>query len=265
MVGFKRRFLIQREHVTLRRRANRLSDISMTPEVSWSHPPTSWLCLHRRNRNIMVNVPSPRSITTGPKLFEVKISFPHVVHCRTRGLGIALVHVIAAKHQTSPYNVSSALRLVLRFAYHSIAPSLMNGAEHVRSSSPDPLPVPPRHNKNGYRGDRTPNRELERYRSHRGRDYDRSYSQVHGREVRTQGSALLSCGVTHTPCAARHQPAIPPPDTGHFAGERVSRSITGHIDSLQHPDFQFSRCTGRKRALCVSLSSSGAQSIFLCS
>jgi hypothetical protein len=39
---------------------------------------------------------------------------------------------------------------------------------------------------------------------------------------------------------------------GNIPDERVSRSITRHIDSLEHPDFQFSRCTGRKKAVCVS-------------
>jgi len=113
----------------------------------------------------------------------------------------------------------------------------MNGAEHVRSSSPDPLPVPPRHNKNDYRGDRTPHRELERHRSHRGQDYDRSHSQVHGRE-----------------------PAVPPPVTGNFPSEPNSRSMTRHIDSLQHPDFLLSRCTGRKRALCIGINYTGQNS-----
>lgn len=35
-------------------------------------------------------------------------------------------------------------------------------------------------------------------------------------------------------------------------GEHVSRLIARNPDSFEHPDFQFSKCTGRKKALCVS-------------
>ncbi|KAH9960604.1 caspase domain-containing protein [Russula dissimulans] len=136
-----------------------------------------------------------------------------------------------SRHRPSSRHSSKAPDITIQ------PPSIMNGTEHVRSGSPDPLPVPPRHNKNDYRGDRMPRRELERHRSHRGQDYDRSHSQVHGKE-----------------------PAVPPPVTGHFPSERVSRSITRHIDSLQHPDFQFSRCTGRKRALCIGINYTGQNS-----
>jgi hypothetical protein len=59
----------------------------------------------------------------------------------------------------------------------------MSGAEHVRSGSPDPLPVPPRHHKNGYREGRMRYPEQERHRSQRPRDYDRSHEYVRG-EVR---------------------------------------------------------------------------------
>ena len=58
----------------------------------------------------------------------------------------------------------------------------MSGGEHIRSGSPDPLPVPPRH-KNGYREGRTHYREPERHRSQRHREYDRSHEYAHGREV----------------------------------------------------------------------------------
>jgi hypothetical protein len=62
----------------------------------------------------------------------------------------------------------------------------MSGGGHIRSDSPDPLPVPPRHNKNGYREDRRHYPEPERHRSQRRRDYDRGHGYVHGGEVRVR-------------------------------------------------------------------------------
>jgi hypothetical protein len=108
----------------------------------------------------------------------------------------------------------------------------MSGGEHMRSGSPDPLPVPPRHNKNGYREDRRHYPEPERHRSQRRRD-DRSHGYVHGGE------------------------SLAPTD---IPGEHVPRSITRHVDSLEHPNFQFSRCTGRKKAVCIGINYTGQNS-----
>lgn len=66
----------------------------------------------------------------------------------------------------------------------------MNAGEHIRSGSPDPLPVPPPHRKDGYRGDRTRYSEPERHRSRRHGDYDRNYERAHGGEVRVRGSVF---------------------------------------------------------------------------
>jgi len=49
------------------------------------------------------------------------------------------------------------------------------------------------------------------------------------------------------------QVAIPPHLTGEIPHEPISGAITRHRDPLEHHDFQFSRCTGRKKAVCVSL------------
>jgi len=105
---------------------------------------------------------------------------------RDRAPGIVGVHVTVAKRQILPYNVSNAPSILLRFASTLIAPSIMNGGEHVRSGSPNPLPVPPpRHHNDGYRGDRARRSEPER-RSHRRRDYDRGHGRVHQGEVRVR-------------------------------------------------------------------------------
>ncbi len=50
-------------------------------------------------------------------------------------------------------------------------------------------------------------------------------------------------------------PAIQPRVSTDIPAEHVSRPITRHPNSLEHPNFQFSNCTGRKRAVCVSLES----------
>jgi len=63
----------------------------------------------------------------------------------------------------------------------------MSGAEHVRSGSPNPLPVPPRYRQDSYRGDRARRSEPERHRLHRQHDYDRGHGRVHDGEVRVQG------------------------------------------------------------------------------
>ena len=44
-------------------------------------------------------------------------------------------------------------------------------------------------------------------------------------------------------------------------GERVSRSFGRLTDPRGHPDFQFSKCTGRKKAVCVS---EDPQNVALC-
>ncbi|KAH9991953.1 caspase domain-containing protein [Russula compacta] len=117
-------------------------------------------------------------------------------------------------------------------------PSIMNAGEHIRSGSPDPLPVPPRNYKDGYHGERTRRLEPERHRSRRGGDYyDRSYGHVHGGEM-----------------------AAPPPVRGNIPGEHVTHSITRHLDSLEHPEFRFSRCTGRKKAVCIGINYTGQNS-----
>ena len=107
-----------------------------------------------------------------------------VVH--DRAPGIVGVHVTVAERQILPYNVSIASSILLRFASTLIAPSIMNGGEHVRSGSPNPLPVPPRHHNDGYRGDRPRRSEPERHRSHRRRDHDRGHGRVHQGGVRVQ-------------------------------------------------------------------------------
>jgi len=40
---------------------------------------------------------------------------------------------------------------------------------------------------------------------------------------------------------------------GDMPTEHIPHAITRHRDPLEHPGFQFSRCTGRKKAVCVSL------------
>ena len=51
----------------------------------------------------------------------------------------------------------------------------MSGGGHIRSGSPDPLPVPPRDYKNGHHEDRRRYPEPERHRSQRRHDRDRSH------------------------------------------------------------------------------------------
>ena len=60
--------------------------------------------------------------------------------------------------------------------------------------------------------------------------------------------------MTYLRYAFRLQPAILPPVTGEMPNGHVLPGVmTRHRDPLEHPNFQFSRCTGRKRAVCVSL------------
>jgi hypothetical protein len=146
----------------------------------------------------------------------------------------------------------------------SIAPSIMSGGEHIRTGSPDPLPVPPPHHKNGYRGDRTHYREPERPRSQRRRDYDPSHGYANGGEVRVRDVACeyhpTSFDVT-LPCLST--PVVQPRASTNIPGEHISRSMTRHVGAQEHPDFQFSRCTGRKKAVCVSLQCQSRISLWL--
>jgi hypothetical protein len=126
----------------------------------------------------------------------------------------------------------------------------------MRSGSPDPLPVPPRNNKNGYRGDRALHSEPERHRSQRRRDHDRSNGYAPHGEVRIWNAACechLPClDVIYLPCAfvnIHFQPRV----STDIPDEHTSRLIARNPDSLEHPDFQYSKCTGRKKAVCVSL------------
>ena len=100
--------------------------------------------------------------------------------------------------------MNNPLPTLLHFTSTSIAPSITNAGEHIRSGSPDPLPVPPRSYKDGYHGERTRRIEPERHRSRRGGDYDRSYGHVHGGEVRVRSPACKfdppRCGVTYRSC-----------------------------------------------------------------
>ncbi len=129
----------------------------------------------------------------------------------------------------------------------------MSGGGHIRSGSPDPLPVPPRY-KNGYRDDSAPYPEPAHHRSQRRRDNDRGYGYAHNGEVRIWD---VACGyhhrilTSHPPCALC-QYQLQPRVSRDIPGDHVSRSIA-QGGSLEHPNFQFSRCTGRKRAVCVSL------------
>jgi hypothetical protein len=132
----------------------------------------------------------------------------------------------------------------------------MSGGGHMRSGSPDPLPVPPPDQKNGYRDDRAPYPQPERHRSQRRRDHDRSHGYAPHGEVRIWNAACechLPCfDVTYLPCAfvnTDFQPRVPTD----MPSEQVSRLIARNPDSFEHPDFQFSKCTGRKKAVCVSL------------
>lgn len=112
-------------------------------------------------------------------------------------------------------------------------PSIMSGGGHMRSGSPDPLPIPPpqHKNENGYRADRSLYHEPERHRSQRRRDQDRS------RGYAPHGEPRVSTD---------------------FPGEQ--RLIARNPDSLEHPDFQFSKCTGRKKALCIGINYTGQNS-----
>ncbi|KAF8269420.1 peptidase C14, caspase domain-containing protein [Lactarius quietus] len=47
---------------------------------------------------------------------------------------------------------------------------------------------------------------------------------------------------------------------GDLPGERVSRSFARHTEPPGHPDFQFSRCTGRKKAVCIGINYTGQSS-----
>lgn len=116
-------------------------------------------------------------------------------------------------------------------------PSIANMGEHKRSGSPDPLPVPPPHYKGSYGDDRAYHGDPERHRSHRRRDYDRSHDRVHGGK-RQQPSQVI----------------------GDLPRERVSRSFPRRTEPSGHPDFQFSRCTGRKRAVCIGINYTGQNS-----
>jgi len=117
-------------------------------------------------------------------------------------------------------------------------PSIMNGGEHVRSGSPNPLPVPPpRHHNNGYRGDRPRRSEPEHHRSHRRRDHDRGHGRVH------QG-----------------EQAILPPGAGDMPIEHISHGINRQRDPFEHPEFQCSKCTGRKKAVCIGINYTGQNS-----
>ncbi|KAH9003287.1 putative caspase [Lactarius hatsudake] len=111
-------------------------------------------------------------------------------------------------------------------------PSIANMGEHKRSGSPDPLPVPPPHYKSSYRDDRTHHGDPERHRSRRRRDHD---DRVHNGKQSLQVAGDLSRG-------------------------RVSRSFIRHVEPHGHPDFQFSRCTGRKRAVCIGVNYTGQNS-----
>jgi len=103
----------------------------------------------------------------------------------------------------------------------------------MRSGSPDPLPVPPPDQKNGYRDDRAPYPQPERHRSQRRRDHDRSHGYApHG------------------------EPRVPTD----MPSEQVSRLIARNPDSFEHPDFQFSKCTGRKKAVCIGINYTGQNS-----
>ena len=88
--------------------------------------------------------------------------------------------------------VSDTPRFFRRFAYILIAPSMMGGGGHMRSGSPDPLPVPPPHSKNGYRDDRAPYPQPERHRSQRRRDHDRSNGYAPHGEVRIWNASCVN-------------------------------------------------------------------------
>ena len=163
MVAFKRGFLIRCEPaINLTTPSITLThQRSLGVSVVVAHPLMSWLYRHHNILNIMASVLSPRSITKGYNPSEVRISCARdVVH--DRAPGIVGVHATAAERQILPYNVSNAPNILLRFASTPIAPSIVNGVEHVRSGSPNPLPVPPRNRQDSYRGDRARRSEPER-------------------------------------------------------------------------------------------------------
>jgi hypothetical protein len=126
---------------------------------------------------------------------EVRISCARaVVHYRARAPDIVgiRVTVTVAKRQIYLFNVSDALLLVLRSAPTPTAPSVLNGSEHHRPGSPNPLPVPPRHRNDSYREDRTRRTEPNRHHSHRRHDHDSGHGHVHDGEVRVRDSAYQS-------------------------------------------------------------------------
>lgn len=107
----------------------------------------------------------------------------------------------------------------------------MSGGEYMRSGSPDPLPVPPRHQKkNGYREDRMRYPEPERHRSQRRRDYDRNRGNVHGGEVRVRDAACEY----HSPCFdMTHLPrAFYQHRLSSHTFHQLSRVNMGHVLSL---------------------------------
>ena len=211
-------------------------------------PPVSLLYQCHNIRNTMASALSLSSTMAGVKQPEARIS-PGVIRCRARILGTALVLVTVAKHRTYSFIVCDVPRTFGRVASTFTAPSIANMGEHKRSGSPDPLPVPPPHYKGSYRDDRARHGDPERHRPHRRRDHDRGQDRVHGGKVRVRDFGCAPCGVTHVPCACRQQSLQV---TGDLPRERVSRSFARHTEPHGHPDFQFSRCTGRKRAVCVS-------------
>lgn len=98
---------------------------------------------------------------------------------------------------------------------------MSGGGGHIRSGSPDPLPVPPPHNKNGYREGGTLHGEPERHRSQRRRDHDRGYGYPPNGEVRICNAACechLPCfDVTYLRCAfCQHR--LPAPRFNRYAG-----------------------------------------------
>jgi hypothetical protein len=118
----------------------------------------------------------------------------------------------------------------LRFSSISIAPSIMSGGGHMRSGSPDPLPVPPRDYKNGYRDDRPyPEPAHHRSQPQRRRDNDRGYGYAHNGEVRFWD---VACGYHHRilTCLIFHALFVNT-STSH-AFQQISRVIMCHVLSL---------------------------------
>ncbi|KAI0278354.1 hypothetical protein BGY98DRAFT_974550 [Russula aff. rugulosa BPL654] len=91
------------------------------------------------------------------------------------------------------------------------------------------------------------------------RSVSRSHSRHHrgSRPSSTVPDITIHVGWGHMRSGS---PTLPPRVSADMPGEHASRLIARNPDSLEHPDFQYSKCTGRKKAVCIGINYTGQNS-----